>query len=292
MRCFAGAAAFLIAALFLGGQCANAEPQELRNDQIDIAYVEPSDDSFRPIYESLKARRVLEELRAFLAPLQLPKKVLVKIEQCDAPDRVYQRGAPVVTVCYEYIARLQELAAKIPPGSKTQRGVSRDDVVVGGFVQIFLQRMSSAVFDVMDVPVWGREQDAADKVAAFLMLQFGSDTARKLLNGAAFFFEASDRTWSGSDFSDVRSPDAQRFFNYLCVAYGGDPQTFGDFVEGDSKRSRVRRIDLLPQHRASRCAHEYKQLQWAFTKTIMPNVNGDLLRVVLATDWLQAGGWK
>jgi len=85
--------------------------------------------------------------------------------------------------------------------------------VVGAFVQVVLQQMSSAVYDVLDVPIWGREQDAADKLAAFLMLQFGKETARKLLNGAAYFFEASDRTWTGSDFSDTRGPDVQRFYN-------------------------------------------------------------------------------
>jgi hypothetical protein len=288
----ATSAAMLSAAIFcLSARLALAGEHDLQNSQIDIAYIEPSNASYRTIYEQLKARRVLEELRAFLAPLQLPRKVLIKLEQCNQPDRLFEPGGPV-TICYEYVARLKELAAKIPANAATPRGVSRDDAIVGGFIQASLQRTASAVFDVMDVPVWGREQDAADKVAAFLMLQFGSETARKLLNGAAYFFEASDRTWSGSDFSDVRSPDAQRFYNYLCVAYGGDPRTFSDFVEGDRRRSESRRLDLLPESRARRCEHEYKQLTSAFMKTIMPNVNQDLLQVVLATNWLEWGKGK
>lgn len=280
-----------LAILSLAGYSASAASPELRNSQIDIAYSEPGKAEYRPIYERLKARKVLEELQAFLAPLKLPKRVLVEIEQCNAPDRPYQPDAPVV-ICYEYVAQLEGLAAKIPADVRTERGVSREDAVVGAFVQVVLQRMSSAVFDVLDVPVWGREQDAADKLAAFLMLQFGRQSARKLLNGAAYFFEASNRTWSGSDFSDTRSPDAQRFYNYLCVAYGGDKKTFGDFIEGGMRRSGPVRFDLLPQHRADRCAEEYSDLKWAFDNTIMPSVDRALLEEVLARNWLNASDGK
>jgi len=282
------ARAFALALTILGAavQLFPAAAQDLQNSQIDIAYVEPGKAEYRPIYDRLRARQVLEELRMFLAPLRLPNKVLVKIEQCDASDRLYQSGGPV-TICYEYVDRLRELAAKIPADSKTQRGVSREDAIVGAFVQVVLQRMSSAVFDNLDIPIWGREQDAADKLAGFLMLQFGKETARRLLNGAAYFFEASDRTWTGSDFSDTRGTEAQRFYNYLCVAYGGDRRTFSDFVESQSMGRGDQRLDLLPEARAVRCPKEYSDLTWAFDSTIMPNVDRNLLGKVAARKWLR-----
>jgi hypothetical protein len=143
--------------------------QDLQNSQVEIAYVEPSEAGYRPIYERLKQRGVLEELRAFLAPLQLPKKVAIRTEQCNGLGGPYQAGGPV-TICYEYVARLEELAAKIPADARTTRGVARDHAVVGAFVQAVLQQSASAIFEVLNVPIWGREQDAADKLAGFLML--------------------------------------------------------------------------------------------------------------------------
>jgi hypothetical protein len=291
MKFIVSAFALVVLVLCLVGERGSAMAQGLQNSQVDIDYVQPSNAAYQSIYERLKARRVLEELRAFLAPLRLPKKVLVKTEQCDAADRLYQPGGPV-TVCYEYVEQLEKLAAKIPPDGKTQRGVSREDAIVGAFVQVTLQRMSSAVFDVLDVPIWGREQDAADKLAAFLMLQFGKDTARRLLNGAAYFFEASDRTWTGSDFSDPRGTEAQRFYNYLCVAYGADRRTFSDFVESQSTGRGLQRLDLLPQWRAERCPKEYNDLKWAFDSTIMPSVDQELLQKVLERKWLRPDDGK
>jgi hypothetical protein len=269
----------------------------LANSMVDIAYAEPSEAEYRPIYERLKARQVLEELRQFLAPLRLPRKVLVETKQCDKGTARYTEGGPV-TICYQYIHELEKYAEKIPADARTQRGVSRDDAVVGAFVQAVLNGTSLAVFDVLEVPVWGREDDAADKLAGFLMLQFGPDIARRLLNGAAFFFEASDRTWTGSDFSDTRESEAQRFYNYLCVAYGADPKTFSDFVEADSSHQRggpapALRTDVLPQHRAQRCRGEYNDLQFAFNRTIMPYLDQDMLHQVLARrDWLRSNDGK
>ena len=47
-------------------------PVVLDNKQIEVVYVEPSNANNRQIYEALRKRRVLEELKAFLAPLRLP----------------------------------------------------------------------------------------------------------------------------------------------------------------------------------------------------------------------------
>lgn len=273
---------------------------DLQNSQVDVAYIEPGNPAFRPIHERLKKRQVLETLRAFLAPLRLPRKILVKSEQCNAESRPYVPGGPV-TICYEYVHQLEKLAEKIPISERTARGVGREDAVVGGFVQIVLHEMSYVVFDMLQVPVWGREADAADKLAGFLMLQFGTDVARKLLNGAAYFFEASDRTWTGSDFSDTRGTDAQRFYNYLCIAYGGDEKAFKDFIvdtgqgmprSGGRGPRATDRADLLPERRIPWCRGEYSNVQYSFEETIMPYVDRDLLRKVLATQWLRPDDGK
>jgi hypothetical protein len=289
------AAAFAVAAAVSTGAPATAQARQ--SGLIDIAYGEPSNAAYRPVYERLQQRRVLEELREFLAPLRLPRRVQVKIEQCGKESSPYEPGGPVV-ICYEYIHALEKFAEKIPADARTARGVAREDAVVGAFVQVALNQMAHAVFDILAVPVWGREEDAADKLAGFLMLQFGTENARKLLNGAAFFFEASDRTWTGSDFADVRGTDAQRFYNYLCIAYGGDAKAFRDFVQDDSSSRRpgqagAVRIDLLPQYRAGDCHKEYNDLQYAFDQTIMPSVDRALLDKVLARkDWLHSGDGK
>jgi hypothetical protein len=280
--------------LLAGSWSLPAFGQANSGSKIDIAYIEPDDPTYRPQYDALKRRQVLEELQEFLAPLKLDRQLLVQVRQCGKMIEYYEHSGPV-TICYEYVRKLYELAGKIPADAVTAAGVSREDAVVGAFVQIVLQQTSHAVFDIFHAPIWGREEDAADKLAGFLMLQFGQENARRALTGAAYFFEASDRTWTGSDFADIYSTEAQRFYNFLCVAYGGDPVAFGGLAQHPSMRAggaprRLERIeiDLLPSERAARCAHEYSDILYAFNQTIMPHVDQQLLRKVLARrDWLQ-----
>lgn len=249
-----------------------ATAQDLQSSQVDIEYVEPNNSSLRQYYETLKGRHVLEELREFLSPLRLPHKLLVKTEECGREAVPYQSGKPIIA-CYEYVARIVKLA----PAIKTRTGISRDTAITGAFVQFVLHQTARAIFDQLKVPIWGREEDAADNVAAFVMLQFGKEVAVTTFTGAIWFFEASNHTWTGSDFAQEGSPQAQRFYNYLCVAYGGDPATFSDIV----------RDTLLETPRAKRCAHEYKVLTYAFTKTILPHIDPARLQKVQSTNWLK-----
>ncbi len=241
------------------------------NSQVEILYAEPQNPAYAPIRERLMRRQVLEQLRFFLSPLRLPRPLQVRIDQCNAPKRPYQPGGQVV-ICYEYVARVDQMAPKeVPPG-----GLPRESMIVGAFVQTTLNEVAQGVFDILEIPLWGREEDAADKLAAFIMLQFGKEVALKVLIGAAWFFEVSDRTWTGSDFASVHSPEAQRFYNYLCIAYGYDPATFKFLVDQN----------ILPQRRAQRCGGEYYDLRFAFAKEILPHVDMDLLKKVQGATWL------
>jgi len=252
---------------------------DVQNPQIEIAYVQPSNPALVPVYERLKNRKVLEQLKQFLAPLKLSRKLVVQFDQCDAPTRAYkpQGGA---TICYELVANIEQIAVKAQPNT-------REAVLVGTVVQAALHEVALGVFDILQVPIWGRSKDAADLLAGLIMLQFGEDVARQTIIGTAVFFELSGKTWTGSAFADVSSPEAQRYFNYLCIAYGGRPKTF-EFLakaEGDKK-------PIIPEGRAARCSREYEQIRKAFNLRIMPHVDPDLLVKVRSMQWLASGAAK
>jgi hypothetical protein len=253
-------------------QAPSSDPaQDLDNSQVAIAYLPPTNPAFQPLYERLKARAPLEELREFLAPLKLPHRLTVQTGECGATYVPYAYGP--VTICYEYLDQIERLA----PADVSADGVTRANAIAGAFVQVALHQVADAVFNNLQVPIWGREEDAADKLAGFIMMQFGTDVALRTLTGTDYFFEASDHTWTGVDFSDERSTEDQRFYNYLCIAYGGDPATFGYVVQKN----------ILPSSRASDCAHEYAELTYAFNATVMPYVDPGLLAKVRATPWLR-----
>jgi hypothetical protein len=271
MKRIARAAIFGLGMVWLAGQSGPIRAQDIANSQVEIAYVAPTNPEFVPLYERLKIRQPLEELRQFLAPLQLPRKLLVKTDQCGATYVPYDFGP--ATICYEYLDQIERLA----PADVSPSGVTRANAIAGAFVQVALHQVAEALYNILQAPVWGRQEDAADKLAGFIMMQFGKDVALRTLTGTTYFYEASDRTWTGVDFSDERGTEDQRFYNYLCIAYGGDPATFGNLVQDHT----------LPKSRADGCYHEYTELQFAFRQTILPHVDQELMAKVQSMQWLR-----
>lgn len=247
-----------------------AWPALSQQSRVKIAYEPPTDAHLRPIYEQLKQRAVLEELQFFLTPLRLPRPITVRTAQCGAVTSPYTPQGPA-TICYEMVAAIAQIAA-----THTQDPDLRQMVVLGAFIETALHETANAIFDVLQVPIWGREGDAADRLAALIMTQFGEDVAQTTIVGTAQLFMWSDKKWTGSDFAVAASPDYQRFFNYVCIAYAAAPLQFGGLADNG----------ILPKRRAERCEGEYNQIRKAFDLRIMPYVDPDLLIKFRSTPWL------
>jgi len=245
--------------------------------QVDIRYDIPTDPQFQPIYEDLKRRAVLERLQGFLSPLRLPKKLTLRTAQCGATGG-YKSGEPV-TICYDLVKHIIDVAKQ-----NTKDPSEQSLMIYGTFVEAALHHTAYAVFDLLNVPILGRIDDAADRLAAFTMMQFGDKVAYTTIVGTATFFQYSKQTWTGSDFASEASPDAQRFYNYLCIAYGGDPLTFQFFAP----RPGPSMLPRLSEKRAKRCEGEYLQVRHAFNLRIMPYIDPALLIKVRAGQWLNS----
>jgi hypothetical protein len=248
--------------------------------RIDIAYLPPKNAAHRPLYELLMRNRVLEKMQALLGPFLLPRRVLLKIEGCDGTANAFS-GDDAVTVCYEYI---DEIWRNVPKAT-TPEGVAPIDAFVGPLVDVFFHEFGHVVFYMLQVPVFGREEDAADQFSAYLMLNFGYDEARRLIAGTAHQFKRDlkpEITLKVKDFSDTHGAPAARFYNLLCIAFGANPELFADIV---SKRQ-------LPVERAIGCEDEFRELAHAFKTLIRPHIDEALAKEVMARHWLPDGMTK
>jgi hypothetical protein len=236
---------------------------------------------FLGLQTRMQQRQVLQELAQFLSPLRLPRDLKLVTQDCGAQTRPYVTGGPV-TICYELINQIEQAAAKIAPQDQAEQ----QRVLTGSVIEVALHETAHAIFDILQVPIWGREQDAADRLAALIMVEFGEDMERTAIIGAAELFEYSaktGKTWTGSDFADTGSPDAQRYYNYLCIGAAADTLNFGNWLDAewvDKSKS------IIPKDRADHCAREYEQIRAAFNLRIMPYVDADALTAVKATKWL------
>jgi putative metallopeptidase DUF4344 len=266
-------ASICMACVLLPASVAPAAPTPAGS--VDVAYVPPKDPVHQPIYDRLKDAGALERLQRMLGPFRLPRGLTVKVEGCDGEINAWYAD-DTVTVCYEYLDYVWENAFK-----RTRfDGVAQLDVLLGPLFDVFLHEFGHALFHLLDVPLFGREEDAADQLSAYIMLLFGREEARRLILGTAYAYkleaEDPDEKITFTRFADEHGPPAQRFYNLLCIAYGADAELFGDLVKKG----------YLPKGRAEGCEGEYAQVRKAFQTLITPHVDLTLARDVLDRSWL------
>src|SRR5215813_9327567 len=246
-----------------------AAPDSLKTNRIEISYVKPTNPAHQQIYELLQQRRVLERFQGYLSPLRLPRTLFLKSAGCDGDSNAwYENTDHTVTVCYEYIDEVLHIAAD----TTTEKGVTRQDAIVGPTIEVFLHEIGHAIFDLLKVPILGREEDAADQLASFGILRLDKDIARQAVAGVAYMYghEMKSDSPGLEQFADAHGVSAQRFYNLLCMAYGKDSKMFADLVEKK----------YLPESRAEGCADEYNQVDYAFKQLIYPYIDQALVKKV------------
>ncbi len=229
---------------------------------IRVEYVPPVDPAQHSIYQQSKQLRVLEYVQDLLGAIRLPRPLTLRLTGCDGIANAWSDGSSI-TVCYEYVAEFVNNA----PQRETPAGISRQDAILGPLLDVFLHEAGHAVFQLLNIPLFGREEDAADQFSTYIMLQYDKDRARRLILGSAYQYRLDVKepqvTLALKKFSDEHGTPAQRFYNVLCLAYGSDRTLFADLVKQK----------YLPEERAAGCEAEYSQVEFAFRTLIGPYVD-------------------
>jgi Putative metallopeptidase len=257
----------------------------------------PMNPAYANVRTAMIQRRVIEEYVEFLSPLRLPRTLGVIASDCngEAGDsthyepNIFQRQ---MNLCYSMMASFANIADQLAQNQaklKLPTAVTSDQLKAGMFAAVLMHETGHALFDILDVPVLGREEDGADQIAAFIGLQFGKDNARTIIKGFAYLWKGL--ALLGNDpgatvikpgdpkyptdpyqqclvntfchYADPHGAASQRMYNVLCMAYGGERDWFQDMVDSQ----------WLPQDRAKDCTQEYKQTYDAFGKTIYPFID-------------------
>ena len=193
---------------------------------------------------ALRKEQTLESLATtFSEYLQLPHPVHLALGECGVSNAFYDPKEVRVVFCYELLVELASLTAKEP---------DQEELFGGAFAFILTHEIGHAIIDGLKLPVLGREEDAADELAALAMLDSAED--RQLVSGAVLWLAAharAERRTKLTTLADEHALSEQRLYNMLCWMYGADP--FGN-VE-------IVASGALPAARAARCGEEFRQLQ-------------------------------
>lgn len=209
-------------------------------------YGEASDPLNDSVRQLAQGERLMEAIASGLnSAFALPHDVAVGMAECGQPNAFYSPDDNQLIICYEMFAFLIEIYG------------DDSDKISGVLVFVLFHELGHAVIDVYDLPAVGREEDAADQLAAVILVNAGEEESAGVLWAADFF----DRT-AGSelDFADEHSLNQQRVYNLLCWLYGSDPSKYSSIVTSG----------VLPESRAERCPDEYAQVLRAWNRLLDP----------------------
>jgi hypothetical protein len=253
-------------------------------------------DKFPQLMERLRARKILELYSQFMSPLKLKYELKVTTVQCNEINADYNRKSDgkggwlrFIRLCYDYIDFIENQVSvphnDLPPKLKEMPntgltpGFTRAEVIVGGIAGVLLHETGHAVFDNLDIPRLGKEEDAADQIAAYVALQFGRTTALTMIKGIVNLRShwRAVKTFNTYQMADTHSLDVQRLVNTLCTAYGSPQRaTFQTLAKA-----------WIPASRIDNCEAEYNLTKHAFDRTLLKDIDRTLMERVRNMDLLK-----
>ena len=124
----------------------------------------------------------------------------------------------------------------------------QDAFVRANLQAVLFHELGHAIIDVVQLPVFGQEEDAADVLSVILINDlFEEDQAQDITYAAAYGFAAEADSDSEPAYWDVHGPDQQRFYTLVCLFYGANPEARADLAEELG----------LPVERAETCEEEF-----------------------------------
>lgn len=140
------------------------------------------------------------------------------------------------------------------------------EFVIGNTLFVMAHEMGHGLINEMNMPVLGREEDAADSFAVVTALKMGSEFSERVLIEAAKGWVLSSKRdkkqGNALAFYDEHGLDLQRAYNVVCFMVGSDPKKYKALAT-DTK---------LPEQRQTSCAYEWKNTAWSWDEMLKPHL--------------------
>lgn len=155
--------------------------------------------------------------------------------------------------------------------ASSAKAEERDEFVLGNIVFVLFHEVGHALVSEFELPVLGREEDAVDRFATFLLTPEGdedeeSDPSTILIDAMRGWFASSERTeLEEIDWWDEHGPDQQRAYQIACLLYGADPKKFAAMAD---------QVEL-PEDRKESCPAEAESNSASWLKVAEPHVLAD-----------------
>jgi len=156
------------------------------------------------------------------------------------------------------VVMLVALAMVLPASAQDLSGLSKQEraetlrFAVNNSLFTLYHEVAHLLIDKLALPVLGKEEDAADNIATWVLLRKNTPEANQALEDAAVGWvltgDRYDNYFAGADYASGYSPDRHRAMQIICLMVGADRTAF---------RSIANAYDI-PSERQHTCLFDYE----------------------------------
>ena len=260
--------AFGTAAKKIGADdCAGDSATQASTDadgKISVSYDAPNDKIGTDAKQILQLGGTDGVADGFTTSFKLPEDITIHVVNGVVGPN-YDPQQRTITLSYGFVNYTAEvLKTNFPELRRDDREFGKQLAAVDAF--ILVHEFGHAFIHAFELPVLGREEDAADAVATVFLTRAVENGAEYAFDAARFFNALSgrQRNLAPQDFFDEHSLDKQRAYSIVCWIAGSSEQSYRE----------VARRGLLSEARQQRCPAEYQQKVSAVEKLLQPHVRG------------------
>lgn len=238
------------------GNAASSAIPGKNSGSFEIYYSEPTNRSFFDIYENVKHGGVFDNIVYQInSNFALPSTVWIVFAQCGDSLSFYDPDQKKIEICYEFIDNMKNVYSVMDiTQDPTSAAINNTEFVL-------YHEIGHALIDTLNIPVTGKEEDAADQLATLMLLENGQNNdAAVFLTAYSLGFQGSFRNPFELKFWDDHSLESQRFFNIMCWLYGQDPVKYKIIVS-----------ELMPDDRSQKCSGEYAKMFNSWAQLLRPH---------------------
>ncbi|MGD1900164.1 MAG: DUF4344 domain-containing metallopeptidase [Phormidesmis sp.] len=190
--------------------------------------------------------------------LFLPEPLTVNQQECGMVNAYYSPVDRQIVMCYELVDYFLNLYASQNDPSAPPAEVS----TAGALAFVLWHEIGHALVDILDVPVLGREEDAADQFSTVLLAR--TDVGHAAAQAAAiwFYVGSGQQDYTNIPYWDEHSLDLQRFYSIVCLLYGSSPNNYAGLMQELN----------IPERRQAMCETEYAETWENWKEIIGPYV--------------------
>jgi hypothetical protein len=258
----------VVSAALLGAGCGGSgsssttDESEASNPvgEVHAVWQEPETEEDEVGYELLTASQTKDIASGLAEAFELPNPLLIRGVNGIGGGPFYSEEDNSITLPYGFAALIFEVVAGSNPESSPEE-LGEQAAAVNSF--ILAHEFAHALIANYELPVLGKEEDAADSIATALLLEVPEGDAYSA-DAASFWADFSGRQEPPelAEYADVHSLDLQRAFSVLCWVAGSSEQAYEEVAESEA----------LPEERLETCPEEYEQLVTSIEQELKPHL--------------------